>query len=194
VFENLIRGYIVKGIRKIVLYLQRELLAYDIRRFRAQGHMVSIDRTVRFGANITLSLSGNGCLSIGRDSIIKEYAEIKSEGMLNIGENVYISKFVTIACRNNVFIGNNSGVAEFVSIRDHDHAYTKDGVFDHDKLFVDAPVIIENDVWIGTKATICKGVHIGRGTIVGANAVVTHDLPENCIAVGVPARVIKMRI
>ena len=52
---------------------------------------------------------------------------------------------------------------------------------------------IEPDVWIGTKTTVTRGVVIGQGVVVGANAVVTRDLPPYSISVGAPARVIKDR-
>lgn len=55
----------------------------------------------------------------------------------------------------------------------------------------DAEVIIGDNVWIGDNVVILPGVHIGDGSIIGANAVVTHDIPPNSIAVGSPARVIK---
>ena len=54
-------------------------------------------------------------------------------------------------------------------------------------------VRIERDVWLGTKVTVCRGVMIGEGSVVGANAVVTRDLPAYAVAVGVPARVMKDR-
>lgn len=56
------------------------------------------------------------------------------------------------------------------------------------------PVSIGNDVWIGDRVTILPGVHIGDGCVIGAGAVVRHDIPPNSIAAGVPARVIKSRI
>lgn len=54
-------------------------------------------------------------------------------------------------------------------------------------------VIVGNDVWIGAGAKILMGCHIGDGAVIGANAVVTGDIPPNAIAVGVPACVIKFR-
>ena len=54
------------------------------------------------------------------------------------------------------------------------------------------PVIIEDNVWIGTKASIMPGVRIGKGAIIAANSVVTHDIPPYCVAAGIPAKVIKV--
>ena len=57
----------------------------------------------------------------------------------------------------------------------------------------DDPIVIGDDVWIGARAIILPGVHIGRGAIVSAGAVVTDDVPEYAIVAGNPARVIKQR-
>lgn len=65
----------------------------------------------------------------------------------------------------------------------------------HDKYYADNKfkVVIENDVWIGDGCLVLQGVHIGQGTVVGANSVVTKDVPPYAIVVGSPARVIKYR-
>jgi len=56
--------------------------------------------------------------------------------------------------------------------------------------YCEQPVIIEKNSFIGAGAVVLEGVHIGENTIIGANAVVTEDIPENCVAAGVPARII----
>jgi acetyltransferase-like isoleucine patch superfamily enzyme len=56
------------------------------------------------------------------------------------------------------------------------------------------PVVLEDDVWVGTAAVILQGVRVGRGSIIGAGAVVTRDIPPYSIAVGVPARVAGSRL
>lgn len=52
-------------------------------------------------------------------------------------------------------------------------------------------VVISDNVWIGDNVTVLPIVHIGKGCVIGANSVVTKDIPDNCIAVGIPAKVIK---
>ena len=54
-------------------------------------------------------------------------------------------------------------------------------------------VVIGNDVWIGTRVIIMPGVHIGNHVIIGANSVVTHDIPDYSVAAGSPARVVRKR-
>ena len=58
---------------------------------------------------------------------------------------------------------------------------------------ISKPVIIEDNVWIGTGVSILPGVKVGTGSVIGAGAVVTHDIPADSIATGVPARVIRNR-
>jgi acetyltransferase-like isoleucine patch superfamily enzyme len=64
-------------------------------------------------------------------------------------------------------------------------------VFRH--TLIQAPVVIENNVWIGSGAIILPGVQIRQGSIVGSGSVVTRDVPENTIVVGVPARAIRRK-
>ena len=55
------------------------------------------------------------------------------------------------------------------------------------------PIILDDDVWVGDSAIIMSGVHIGQGAVIGAGAIVTHDIPAYAVAVGTPARVVKYR-
>jgi len=71
-------------------------------------------------------------------------------------------------------------------------------IMDHDDHPEDArsgipkPIQIEDDVWLGANVHVMKGVKIGCGALVGANSVVTKDLPPHCVAVGAPAKVVRM--
>lgn len=116
---------------------------------------------------------------------------------ITIGDNVNIETDCHISAINNVSIGNNVLMASFVYISDHSHGNVNkmDGWMDAPlsrSLYTKGPVIIEDDVWLGEKVSVMPGVHIGRGAIIGANSVVTKDIPAYAVAAGSPAKVIKM--
>lgn len=103
---------------------------------------------------------------------------------------------VQIVCNIAVTIGDRCLIASDVVILDDDghpvdwrerHNYWPE--LPEDRL--GAPIVIEDNVWIGTRAIILKGVHIGTGAVIAAGAVVTHSVPPATVAAGVPARAIR---
>ncbi len=118
---------------------------------------------------------------------------LETSGTIDVGARTIIGHHCTIAARSRVEIGSDCLIAELVSIRDHDHSAARTSVATRAQGEVVAPVRIGNNVWLGAKVTVLKGVTIGDGTVVGANAVVTDDLPSHCVAVGIPARIVKQR-
>jgi len=110
---------------------------------------------------------------------------------LAIGDGVKIMHYVVIAAANSIRVGQASQLAEFTSVRDADHGLAL-GTLIRDQT-VTAPVNIGTDVWIARSAAILRGVHVGDGAVVGANAVVRTDVPDLGIAVGVPARTVRIR-
>lgn len=85
-------------------------------------------------------------------------------------------------------------IAHGVTILSTTHKFVDVNVNIKDQRIEEKKTIIENNVWIGAKATILSGIRVGRGSIIGANSVVTHNVPENSVVGGVPARVIKKRL
>lgn len=112
-----------------------------------------------------------------------------------IGNNVSINYDCHIACINRIQIGNHVVIASRVFITDHSHGDTQESSSevppDLRTLVSKGPVIIEDNVLIGEGVAILPNVTIGKNSIVGANAVVNSNIPANCVAAGVPARVIK---
>lgn len=107
--------------------------------------------------------------------------------VLTIGDFVFINSGTSICAQQSVTIGNNVAIGNLTLIMDTDfHA-----VDDHRKPPKCAPVSIADNVWIGARVTILKGVTIGDGAVIAAGAVVTRDIPPRVIAAGVPARVIR---
>lgn len=110
---------------------------------------------------------------------------------LCIGKNVSIGGFAHISAYHSVKIGENVLMGLFVTIVDNGHGYSSGDKNDAPikrSLKIGGGVIIEDNVWIGDKVTICPGVKIGYGAIIGANAVVTKDVEPYSVYVGIPAR------
>ncbi len=129
---------------------------------------------------------GDGC-------VLDHGLVVESRGTLEVGDRTVFGHHCTIAADESVTIGRACLIAELVSIRDHDHAFASADVAIIDQGRDTAPVRIGDNVWIGGKVTVTKGVTIGSNVVVGAHAVVTTDLPDGCVAVGMPARVIRHR-
>ncbi len=91
-----------------------------------------------------------------------------------------------------IVIGNDTLIAQHVFIIDSYHRTGRNELI-RTQCGTKGAVKIGNDVWIGEGAKILKGVTVGDGAIIGAGSVVTKDVPPYCIAVGVPAKVIKER-
>jgi maltose O-acetyltransferase len=95
-------------------------------------------------------------------------------GLVRIGNRVSIATNVTLVADSNP---NNSRLADEPYVKEH--------------LIKTAPVVIEDDAWLGTSAVVLPGVRVGRGAVVGAGAVVTRDVPPFAVVAGAPARVIR---
>lgn len=120
-----------------------------------------------------------------------------NKGEIIFGQNCQINDNVHIASVDSVTLGDNVLIASRVFISDHNHGqYSGDDVSNPNEVPADrklssSPVVIEDNVWLGEGVAVMPGVRIGRGCIIGANSVVTKDLPDNTICAGVPAKVIK---
>lgn len=133
-----------------------------------------------------------GTLELGRGLQLRRDASLSVSGKLVIGDSVFFNRGAYIACRELVRIGSRCRFGEYTSIHDGDHVFGPDAEAAGGRAgFATAPVIIGDDVWIGAKATILRGVTIGDRAVIAAGAVVTRDVPPDCLAGGVPARVLE---
>lgn len=112
-------------------------------------------------------------ISIGRNFSINTGAHLDGRGGIRIGDNVMVGPYAVIVSSH------------------HDHQQVGVPMNSLDHVF--APVTIQDDVWIGSHAVIRDGVNIGRGVVVGAGGVVTHDVADYRIVGGVPAKVVGER-
>lgn len=106
---------------------------------------------------------------------------------LNLGSG-YINRYCKIRCYDEITIGNGVAISENFTIWDSDAHQMMNGSEPTQ------PIVIGNKVWIGTNVTVLKGVKIGDGCVIAAGSLVTKDVPANCLAAGVPAKVIKENV
>ncbi|MGC9196719.1 MAG: acyltransferase [Syntrophobacteraceae bacterium] len=113
---------------------------------------------------------------------------------ITFGSNIYISSGFRISAYNLTF-GNDILIGPNILIECEDHCFDRAGTpmtqYRESKNF--GPVTIENDVWIGANVTILKNTRICEGSIIGACSLVNRDIPPYCIAVGIPAKPVRMR-
>jgi acetyltransferase-like isoleucine patch superfamily enzyme len=120
------------------------------------------------------------------------YLETLDAGRIEIGDRVVISRGVHLVAFVSIRIGPGSMIGEYTSIRDANHKFDGDAPV-RDSGHDAEPIEIGANVWIGRGATVLAGVKIGDNAVVGANAVVTRDVPAGTVVVGVPARPIEER-
>lgn len=126
------------------------------------------------------------------------------QGSISIGEWCYLGASSRIWSQASVKIGNRVLISHLVDIHDTDghpldaadrridaEAILSNAPYVAPTRTKSAPIVIEDDVWIGFKASIMKGVRIGEGAIVAAGSVVTKDVPPRTIVAGNPARIVK---
>ena len=134
-------------------------------------------------------------IHLSNNVMIKEGSKLcptNSEARIKIGENTTLGYYSMVFSSNRIEIGANCLVAPFVYLVDANHGIEKGMLINQQKLEA-TPIIIQDDVWIGTGVTIVSGVTIGRGAVVGANSLVTRDVAPDTIVGGVPAKQIGER-
>lgn len=172
----------------------------------------------RAAAKLFCLLSARAFASYGRHSVLALPVRVAGARYIRIGDGVFIgpgsflhaergsstpctlhiedgvraTSNLTISATSDVTIKKNVLIAPNVYIADHSHRYGEIGkpVVEQGDLPA-RPVEIGEGAWIGFGVLICPGVRIGRGAVIGANSVVRDDVPDYCVAVGAPARVVK---
>lgn len=130
------------------------------------------------------SISTSNLMGLNHKCILGCSSYNDKSGEIRIGDNCGFSG-VSIWCVTKISIGNNVRVGANSLIMDHD------AHLDDPRTPMPKNIVIDDNVFIGANCVIKKGVHIGKNSVIGMNSVVSKDIPSNCIAVGIPAKVIR---
>jgi acetyltransferase-like isoleucine patch superfamily enzyme len=129
----------------------------------------------------------------GEGLLIDPNVSIRFPQNLEIGNNVYCNRGVFITARTKIKIGDDVLIGPYVVINSGNHIYSDPNQTIRSQNHRVAPIIIEDDVWIGAHATILAGVTLGTGSVVAAGAVVTKNVAPYTVVAGIPAKMIKRR-
>lgn len=163
------------------------------------GKKITIGKDVFLDSYVTLDVKDMDSvgIDIGNNTFIERFSLVSSgigkKGYVKIGDNCSIGIGVIIYGHGGVIIGNNVMMAaqSYVVAASHVYSDTEKPMFEQG--LIAKGIVIEDDVWLGAGVKVLDGVRIGKGSIIGAGAVVTKDIEPHSIAVGVPARTIKKR-
>ena len=115
-----------------------------------------------------------------------------SKGTISIGDRILLANSVNIDYSGGVVIHDDVWFSEGVHIHTHTHLLTSKRILRLPEEIVTNNIVISKGVWFGDGAKVLPGVgYIGENSIIGAASVVTHDIPDNVVVAGNPARVIK---
>ena len=158
---------------------------------RASGAHVGRKISVNRGVQVII---GRGAIWHIGDRVSLGAGVILSVGdgaTLIVGNDVRIAHYTLIGVQNSITIADRTQVGEHCSIRDHGHDPSAPSM--HSAALVSSPACIGEDSWIARGVAVLMGSRIEAGAIIGANAVVRGDVPQDAVAVGVPAHVIRLR-
>jgi maltose O-acetyltransferase len=139
-------------------------------------------------------VENSGTLIIGdRVRLISTIATIEiavsAGGRLEIGERTYVNYGTSIGATKLVQIGPRCNIGSHVMMIDNDfHSLEPER---RNELPPSAPIVLEENVWLGSRVIVLRGVTIGAHSVVGAGSVVVSDVPPRSVAVGVPARIVR---
>jgi acetyltransferase-like isoleucine patch superfamily enzyme len=174
--------------QRTVLTLRRLATA-----IRFVGRPIRVHGTSWVSRRSVLRVNCGGSITIGRDCEIHPFAMLMTQGGdIHIGDHCSVNPFSIIYGCGGASIGNGVRIAAHVIIIPESHNPSTDALPVYRSGTTRRGICIEDHVWIGAGAKILDGVTIGRNCVIGAGSVVNRSLPPGAIAVGAPARIVRI--
>lgn len=188
--------YAVGELRRLLrgdLRMLKPLIAKTVEVVNGRIHLRTCSRVGRY-VRVTGRpyVYNRGVITIG-DRVLIRNTTVRCElvasrgARLEIGPRTWVGYGCSIAAQRSIRIGADCHLGPYTNILDNDYH----DVYDHQVKPESRPVVIGDNVWIGTRVIILPGVTIGDGAVIGAGAVVTRDVPPRSVAAGNPARVLR---
>lgn len=189
-------AYLRKINKSIVRALEYMYTGFCICHIKEFGHNSKLCYPTRLAGKQYIVIGNNVVVGGGSSITAFNICSKETKTIISIGDNCMFGSHNHITAACGIYIGENIRTGSSVLISDNSHGNPRDRnlLVIHPNarpLYVKGSIRIGNNVWIGEKSSILGNVTIGDGAIIGANSVVTHDVPAYSIAVGCPARVIK---
>ena len=158
---------------------------------------LEISQNVYIGDRVIIyQADKGGFVKIGERTHLHQETIIETGagGGIRIGSDTHIQPRCQFsAYKGNIEIGSDVQIAPFCAFYPYNHEFLSDKPIRQQTLTTKGGIVIEDDAWLGVRTIVLDGVRIGKGTVIAAGSVVSHDIPDHSIAVGTPARVIKTR-
>jgi acetyltransferase-like isoleucine patch superfamily enzyme len=194
----------VSGLFSALNRLQKAFVAYSHARAHCGQFVVGPHSRLLMTGKVFNQQNARAAITVGASTwVAGELLVFAHGGKISIGDFCYIGEQARIWSAAQISIGKRVFLSHGVNIHDNDaHSLSAEQRHRHFKQLVTmgsadfaedlatAAVVIEDDVWIGFNSTVLKGVHVGKGAVVGAGSMVTRDVPTFSIVAGNPAVVI----
>lgn len=181
----------------------RQHYSLNLQRLWSDGRAVLrahwyLRRATKLGARVRLwgraVVDNQGTLVVGdRARLVSTIVPLElatgKQGLLEIGTSAFINYGCSIAATQLVRIGPRCNIGTYVIMMDNDFHRIEPEL--REEMPPSAPIILEENVWLGARVIVLRGVTIGAGSVVAAGSVVTRDIPPRSLAAGLPARVIR---
>lgn len=161
---------------------------------------MSVGRSVIIDDHVTIDALSQKGVVLGNNVTLARFTTIQCTGVIQelgvgiqIGDNSAVGAFSFLGAQGGITIGSNVIMGPMVTMHAENHSFDLINIPIRLQPAFRKGIEIEDNCWIGAKATIVDGVHVGAGSVVAAGAVVTKDVKPNSVVAGIPAKIIRMR-
>ena len=146
--------------------------------------------------SLVFQSKGDSRIELKKHAVIHENVFIESgqggELIMDEHSSIHPNSFIMAYC-GTIKIGKRVMIASNCALYPYDHGIELSRPIADQPLTSKGPIVIGDNAWLGTRVIVLSGVNIGKGAVIGAGSVVTKDVPDYAIAVGNPAKVVKIR-